>query len=729
MKAAGMNFRDVLKALALYPAEAPDARIFGDEVAGIVRSVGADVMHVKPGDSVFGIAAFGLATHTLARAGDVRRIPPGLSFDEAATLPVVFMTAWHALKNVARMRAGESILIQAGAGGVGMAAIQIAHHLGVDVIATAGSPIKRSLLQTLGVKHVIDSRRADFADAVMEVTARRGVDVVLNSLAGEAIPMGLSCLAEFGRFVEIGKRDIYQNTRIPLWPLRRNASFHVVAMDAVFSGDEELARQLLKEIAELVELGALSPLPFRSFPACRIDAAFRLMAQGKHIGKVVVAFPEAFVARRGEPLGPDFAVRPNGCYLITGAFGGFGKVLALWLVERGARHLVLASRSGAAAPEAEAFVQNLRARGVSVRIVRADVSSAADVTSLVSEIRESDHPLTRGVPSGDGDRRRATGVADARPHAKCDGAEAYGAWLLHEATRDIKLDCFVMFSSVSSIFGNPAQGNYAAANAFLDSLAHYRRSLGMPALTVNWGVLGGEGYVARNERVAEFLARQGTMPISPGEVVALLESFLTSGIAQVIAIRVDWSKWRQFFRGSQENPVLQNIFASGIDNQETASASSDWRLRIESAPAEEREGIIGQAVRDVVGSVLRVKPESLRDDQPLTDLGLDSLMGAEIENSIESAIGVGLPPASLMRARTVGQIATLIAGHMGGVVGGRFASREPAPAEEVDVEALSNEEIDQLLDGEAAHGGLETNQMRSDLVSEISPCLRTDERV
>jgi NADPH:quinone reductase-like Zn-dependent oxidoreductase len=303
----------------------PDARIFGDEVAGVVAAVGADVTHVKPGDRVFGIAAFGLATHTLARAGDVRRIPPALSFDEAATLPVVFMTAWHALKNVARVRAGECILIHAGAGGVGMAAIQIAHHLGVDVIATAGSPIKRALLETLGVKHVIDSRRADFADAIMQLTARRGVDVVLNSLAGEAIPMGLSCLAEFGRFVEIGKRDIYQNTRIPLWPLRRNASFHVVAMDAVFSGDEKLACQLLQEIAELVESGALSPLPFRSFPACRIDAAFRLMAQGKHIGKVVVAFPEPFVPRRSEPLEPTFVVRDHGCYLITGALAASEK--------------------------------------------------------------------------------------------------------------------------------------------------------------------------------------------------------------------------------------------------------------------------------------------------------------------------------------------------------------------------------------------------------------------
>jgi acyl transferase domain-containing protein/NADPH:quinone reductase-like Zn-dependent oxidoreductase/SAM-dependent methyltransferase/acyl carrier protein len=735
VKAAGMNFRDVLKALALYPGEAPDARIFGDEVAGIATAVGSEVTNVKPGDHVFGIAAFGLATHTLARAGDVRRIPANLSFDQAATLPVVFMTAWHALKNVARMRAGESILIHAGAGGVGMAAIQIAHHLKAEVIATAGSTMKRALLKTLGVKHVIDSRRADFAAAIMDVTAGRGVDIILNSLAGEAISMGLSCLAEFGRFIEIGKRDIYQNTRIPLWPMRRNASFHVVAMDAVFSGDEQLASQLLQDIADLVEVGALSPPPFRSFPACRVDGAFRLMAQGKHVGKVLVSFSDAFISRRAEPLAPRFAVQPNGSYLITGAFGGFGKVIARWLVESGARHLVLASRSGAASPEAGNFVEDLRARGTHVRVVKADVSSPSDVRQLMAEIREGDQPL-RGV------FHLAMVIDDAPLSALTSerlrsvmAPKSYGAWVLHRATCELDLDCFVMFSSVSSIFGNPAQGNYAAANAFLDALAHHRRALGLPALTINWGVLGGEGYVARNERVAEFLARQGTSSISPGEVTALLESFLTSPIAQVMAIRVDWAKWRQFFRGSQENPLLQEIFASGVDEQETTGAGNDWRLKIESTPPEERESVIAQAVREIVGSVLRVKPDSLRDDQPLTDLGLDSLMGAEIENSLESAIGVGLPPTSLMRARTVSQIAALIAGHMGGV-SVQAPTSEPPPAEPsstegVDVDALSNEEIDKLLEGESsAYEDLEIDPGRPAAMPavEVSPCLKTDER-
>jgi acyl transferase domain-containing protein/NADPH:quinone reductase-like Zn-dependent oxidoreductase/SAM-dependent methyltransferase/acyl carrier protein len=701
VKAAGMNFRDVLKALALYPAETADARIFGDEVAGVVKTVGAGVTHVKAGDRVFGLAVFGLATDSMARAGDVRIIPDGLSFEEAATLPVVFMTSWHALKTVAQLQPGERVLVHAGAGGVGMAAIQIAHHLGAEVIASAGSAAKRSLLSVLGVKHVIDSRRADFAEAVMELTDGKGVDVVLNALAAEAIPMGLSCLAQFGRFIEIGKRDIYQNSRIPLWPLRKNASFHVVAMDAIFSGDEKRTRQILETIAELVEQKALQPLPFRSFPACRIDSAFRLMAQGKHTGKVIVSFPEPFVARRGEPLVPAFEVKPDGTYLITGAFGGFGKVMAEWLADCGAKHLVLTSRNGAATPAAEAFVTKLRARGVDVQVFKADAGSHENVKSLLGDILSLGHPL-RGV-------FHLAMVIDDAPMAsltrdrmmKVIAPKAHGAWLLHEGTLGMELDCFVMFSSLASVFGNSAQANYAAANAFLDALAHHRHFLGLPALSINWGALGGEGYVARNERVAEYLALHGTTPLSPVEVVTLVESFLNAGATQALAMRVDWSKWRQSYRGGQESPLLERIYAAGVDAPETSGAKSDWRLKIESAAPADRTEVIGQAVRDVVGSVLRVKPEGLRFDQPLTDLGLDSLMAVEIENSIESSIGVALPPASLMKARTIGQIATLIAEHMGASKGASptptVIVAEPAAAEDVDLDAISDDDLDQLL--------------------------------
>ncbi len=425
---------------------------------------------------------------------------------------------------------------------------------------------------------------------------------------------------------------------------------------------------------------------------------------------MVVAFPTPFVPRRGELPGPGFEVKSDGCYLITGAFGGYGKVLARWLVECGARHLVVTSRSGASNPEAAKFVIDLEKRGVEVRVVPADIGAPDDVRKLFAEVESFGQPL-RGL-------FHLAMVIDDAPLAALTAQrmrtvlepKARGAWLLHEATREMKLDCFVMFSSVSSIFGNPAQGNYSAANAFLDSLAHHRQALGLPALTVNWGVLGGEGYVARNERVADFLARQGTMEISPGEATALLESFLRAGSAQAISIRVDWGKWRQFFRTMQENPFLERIFAA-LESQESVGATSDWRSRIDAAGPAEKQAVICQAVREAVGSVLRVKPDSLRDGQPLTDLGLDSLMGVEVETSLEAAIGVALPPTSLMRARTIGQIAALIAGHLGRAV----ATAESAPvavqaaaASAVDLDAISDEEIERLLGRESDSEETET---------------------
>jgi NAD(P)-dependent dehydrogenase (short-subunit alcohol dehydrogenase family)/acyl carrier protein len=406
--------------------------------------------------------------------------------------------------------------------------------------------------------------------------------------------------------------------------------------------------------------------------------------------------------RKGEPALPDFEIKSDGAYLITGGLGGFGRVLSEWLVTAGARHLVLSSRSGASTPETVEFVESLVARGIETKVIKADIGSPADVTRLISEIRAADIPL-KGI-------FHLAMVIDDAPLAALTAErlrtvmapKAHGAWLLHVATQDMDLDAFVMFSSVSSIFGNPAQGNYSAANAFLDSLAYHRRALGKPALAINWGVLGGEGYVARNERVAEFLARQGTGALAPAEVTSLMEFFLTAHATQVAAIRVDWAKWRQSFRGMQDNPLVERIFAAGVESQESGSGGHDWRGKIQAASAEDRNSVIGEAVRDVVGTVLRVKPDSLRNDQPLTDLGLDSLMGVEIETMLESSIGVALPPTSLMRARTIGQIATLIAGEMGGDTDTTPKPKvvaEVVETSELDLDSISDDDLDLLLGG------------------------------
>ena len=574
VKAAGMNFRDVLKALGLYPGEAPDARIFGDEVAGVVTAVGEGVTHLAPGDRVFGLAVFGLATQTLARAGDITHIPGQLSFEEAATLPVIFMTSWHALHTVARLRRGEQVLIHAGAGGVGMAAIQIAHLLGAEVIASAGSPAKRALLETMGVRHVIDSRRGDFAESVMEITGQRGVDVVLNALAGEAIPMGLSCLAEFGRFIEIGKRDIYQNSRIPLWSLRRNASFHVVAMDAVFHGDENLTREMLAEIAALVEQGALYSAALPRFPGkprrCGVPSHGGRQAywEGRR-GALGGLYPEA-----GRVAGPGVCHPARRLLPDHRRVRRLRNVLAKWLVDEARGTWCF--RAGAAPPRRK---QKLLCKACARRAARSSwfrpTLAPSPTWMLLFGAIDAGPPL-RGV------FHLAMVIDDAplsalTPERMLSVLEpkAQGAWLLHEATRERALDCFVMFSSVSSIFGNPAQGNYSAANAFLDALAHHRRALGLPALTINWGVLGGEGYVARNTRGGVSRAARDTGDFARGGDLShgILGRWQNAGRRHPRGLgQVETA----FFRGMQENPLLERIFAS-VESQESGSAAGDWR--------------------------------------------------------------------------------------------------------------------------------------------------------
>ena len=353
-------------------------------------------------------------------------------------MPVVFMTAWHALNKSARVRAGEWILVHAGAGGVGMAAIQIAHHLGAKVIASAGSPAKRALLKTLGVEEVIDSRRGDFAEQVMELTDRRGVDVVLNALASEAIPMGLSCLAEYGRFIEIGKRDIYQNSRLPLWALRRNASFHVVAMDAVFAGDEALTRELMAEITGLLEQRALTPLPYRTFPASRVDAAFRLMAAGKHTGKVVIAFADPFVVRRGEAPRPEFDVDSQATYLITGGLGGFGKVLSNWLVECGARHLVLTGRQWRSRRPVRRNSSRISSASVRMRWSSRRRGFGGRRQEGLREHRCRGFPAQGRLPPRHGHRRRAACRSDAEALRVGDGTEGRRRMAASRADRETR---------------------------------------------------------------------------------------------------------------------------------------------------------------------------------------------------------------------------------------------------------------------------------------------------
>ncbi|HEU4408793.1 MAG TPA: SDR family NAD(P)-dependent oxidoreductase, partial [Polyangiaceae bacterium] len=395
VRAAGLNFLDVLSAMGLRPDQPPGAVRLGGECAGVVTRVGERVRGVSPGDEVVAVVPGAMATHVTTKAVFVAPKPRKISFEDAAALPLVYMTAWYALSHLARLERGEKVLIHAATGGVGLAAIAIARKLGAEIYATAGRPEKRAYLESSGLaaERIMSSRGPEFGAELLARTGGKGVDVVLNCLTGEAIAAGLDALAPYGRFLEIGKRDIYGGTKVELSPFRKNLSYFAIDLARLMLERPEKMGGLLREVMALVEGGELPALPTRAFAAGEAAEAFRLMAEAKHIGKLCVTFGDKGVPIR--EAAPAFVVRPDATYLITGGLGGLGLVLAERLVERGARHLALVGRRPPSA-EASAALERLRARGAEVRTFEADVGRARDVAAVVGAVRATMPPL-RGL--------------------------------------------------------------------------------------------------------------------------------------------------------------------------------------------------------------------------------------------------------------------------------------------------------------------------------------------
>ncbi|MHC5737461.1 polyketide synthase dehydratase domain-containing protein [Nostoc sp.] len=390
--ATGLNFKDVAKAMNLLADVNLEknftGRSLGIECAGVITAIGSSVEGFHIGDEIIAIAPHSFSTHLIADSRFVVHKPVHINFEEAATIPAVFLTAYYALHELGRIRNGERVLIHAAAGGVGLAAIQLAQKASAEIFATAGSPEKREFLKALGVHHVMDSRSTAFADQVMELTGGKGVDIVLNSLAGDAIPLSLSVLGAYGRFIEIGTQDIYANSKLGLGSFRNNRSFFAVDVDRLLRERPDFAGELLQELIKHFEEQTLHPLPHRVFPIRKVRDAFRYMARAMHIGKVVVSLqdPDVIVA---PPAEEEVTFHSNGTYLITGGLGGFSLSVAQWLVKNGAKHLVLMGRSGATEPAAQSAVKTLQSAGATVVVAKADVSFAEQVAGVLTDIRDS----------------------------------------------------------------------------------------------------------------------------------------------------------------------------------------------------------------------------------------------------------------------------------------------------------------------------------------------------
>ena len=692
VRASGLNFRDVLSALDMYPGEPGP---LGVECAGEIVSLGEGVEGLRPGDEVVGLATGSLATFVTTDARLVVLRPTAMSAVDAATIPSTFVTAWYAFHHLARLRPGERVLIHAAAGGVGLSALQVARRAGAQVLATAGSPEKREYLRSLGVEHVMDSRSLEFAPAVLTATGGRGVDVVLNSLTGPFIPASLSLLADGGRFIELGQREVWDAARVAA--VRPGASYAAFNLLEICKREPELAASMLRELFEAFADGSLTPLPRREFPLADAVSAFRYMAQARHIGKIVLTHD----ARETEATRAS-SFRRDGTYLVTGGLSGLGLLVAQWLAERGAGQLLLLGRREPDAIARQAIARLERA-GTQVRVAQADVAREDQVAAVLADARRQLPPL-RGVIHAAGTLDDGVLLQqDWSRFAKVMAAKVSGSWILDALTRDAKLDVFVLFSSAVSFLGRPGQGNHAAANAFEDALAHARRRDGLPGTSINWGAWGEVGSVIRGD-VAGRIAARGFATLAPEQGLRSLGRVIEAGPTQVAMMVVDWPRFFEGVPEGREPRLLAEVAReararrAGRAAPLTRAEPSLLERLAEAAPAMRSNLLVGF----VHGHALRVlgldAARSIDPQQPLRELGLDSLMAVELRNALGVALGRSLPATLLFDYPTLGALA----GHLGRLLVPESAPESAPPASPRDevlaqLERLSEDEAEALL--------------------------------
>ncbi|WP_304116540.1 type I polyketide synthase [Mycolicibacterium bacteremicum] len=664
--AASINFRDVMNALGVYPG---DPEPLGQECAGTITAVGSAVHDLHPGDEVIARAPGAFRSIANAKASRTVRRPRTLAAAHAAAVPVAFLTADHALQNLAALQPGETVLVHAAAGGVGLAALQWAQMLGADVIATAGSPRKRELLRQLGIRHVLDSRSLDFEHEVMSLTGGRGVDVVLNSLANDFVAATLRTLRPGGRFVEIGKVTVLTPEQVP-------AGIRYFHFDLNDVPDDQ-SRAMLDAILDKIGQGSFQPLPVQTFDASDAVSAFRTMSAGRHIGKLALRFGCHADADAG---GTD------GSYLVTGGLGGLGVRIAQALLEDGAATVVLTGRR---APDAgtQRRLREMDPTGQRIVVMVGDVAAADDVHRILADIAGG-HPPLRGIVHAAGvidDALIAAQTWDSMQRVLT--AKVLGAYHLHLATAGRPLDFFVLFSSMTSVLGTAGQANYAAGNAFMDGLANYRRSLGMPALSINWGAFSEVGMAARESgRLLATMQSRGMDPITPDEGAQAFTTLTSGHLSQVAVLPTNWAKYLQ------STPDHLRVTLGKLDRSGARrSAAGRSAIDLSTATAATVAALIAGEIR----KLLYLEEDHPLDEQaPLEELGLDSLMAVELRNILSRRLGLTLSATLLFDYPALAPLAEHLAyDHLGIGANGEFYSDtddsgQPDSAGDVDIDAV-----------------------------------------
>jgi len=583
------------------------------------------------------------------------RRPPRSTHCISSAASDVYKRQIYTLGRLAQLAPGEHVLIHAAAGGVGLAAIQYAKHLGAVVIASTGSELKRAFLRMAGADHVVNSRDPGFADAVREITGGAGVDVVLNSLSGEAMERSLGVLKPFGRFLELGKRDFYLDSRIHMRPLRRNVSYFAIDVDQLPVRRPDLARSLLAEVSAALSDGAIRPLAHRVFCFGEQDEAFRLMQSSGHIGKLVlVPFGNAGICLREAP---PVVLRGDGTYLVTGGLDGFGYAAAQWLAAHGARAIALIGRRGLATPGAAERIAALEAAGATVRVYAGDVADRGALTAVLATIRAGRPPLRGIVHAASSIEDGLAAEIDPEHAAQILRPKLDGAVLLDALTRDDPIELFVMFSSATTLLGAPGQGAYVAANLALEALARRRHAAGKPALAVAWGPIADAGYLAERPETRDALARRlGAKPIAAAQALAALPALLASGLPAVGFAETSWSEARGFL------PILATpLFAEARAGASSPSSDESLADRLAALGPEEASALLKTVVGEEAAAILRLPAGAIEPSRPLSELGMDSLMAVELRLALESRLRIDLPLVSLAEGTSIASVATRLA--------------------------------------------------------------------
>ncbi|MFK0266383.1 SDR family NAD(P)-dependent oxidoreductase, partial [Streptomyces angustmyceticus] len=630
VRAGGVNFRDVLNALGMYPGE---AGALGSEGAGVVLEVGPGVQDLRPGDRVMGMFFGAFGPLAVADRRLLARIPEGWSFAQAASVPVVFLTAYYALVELGEVQAGESVLVHSAAGGVGMAAVQLARHLGAEVFGTA-SPGKWETLRSSGLDeaHIASSRDLDFEPSFLAETGGRGVDVVLDSLAREFVDASLRLLPRGGRFLEMGKTDVRDAQEVAAG----HDGVRYRAFDLWEAGPDRIG-EMLTALLDLFEKGALRPLPVTAWDVRRAPEAFRHLSQARHIGKVVLTVPA--------PLDPQ------GTALVTGGTGGLGALVARHLVtEHGVRHLLLASRRGAQAPGVDALREELAALGAEVTVAACDSADREALRGLLDSVPEQ-HPLTAVVHTAG---VLDDGVLSSLTPERLDtvlAPKVDAVSNLHELTRHADLAAFVVFSSVAGTFGSAGQANYAAANAFVDALACRRGGLGLPAQSLAWGAWApGVGMTGElGEADLQRMARGGMLALTPEQGLGLLDTARDLARPLLLPMNLDTAPLRAhpeavppLLRGLVRAPARRRTATAAA--AKGTEAAQDLAGRLAALPAADREQHLLDLVCAQVALVLgHGSAEDIEPDQAFKELGFDSLTAVELRNHLNAATRLRLP--------------------------------------------------------------------------------------